>query len=61
MPKTTLEEGCGTCRYRKRWPLREPCFTGVYQLRYSKRCFCWKPLRWWQRAVDRLLRWRSRA
>lgn len=55
MPKKLQDEGCGTCRYRNRWPLKEPCSTGTYQMLYSKRCFCYKPLRWWQRAIDRLL------
>jgi hypothetical protein len=39
----TSEQKCSNCRYRKRGQLRYPCSTGSYQLKFSKRCFEWKP------------------
>ena len=33
---------CSTCRYRERDSLAEPCNTGIYQRKYSGRCFEWR-------------------
>lgn len=52
-------ERCENCRYRGRTSLEEPCSTGMYQLFYSGRCFCHKPLRWWQRVFDRITKGRG--
>lgn len=47
-----MMDDCKSCRYRNRTVLQAPCDIGSYQILYSERCFCFKPLRWWQRAID---------
>lgn len=46
------KHSCQNCRYKSRSVLKEPCSTGSYQLFFSKRCFVWKPRRWYQRFLD---------
>ncbi len=47
-----MNDRCIDCRYRRRSALEAPCNTGIYQIRYSGRCFCHKPMHWWQRVID---------
>ena len=59
--KPVSMDECKNCRFRHKSWLDSPCATGAYQMHYSKRCFGWKPLRWWQKVFEILAKARGES